>query len=265
MVRGNLLAGSLVALMACSGALALDRPDLWPGLAKDIFASKAISKDADIATLEAPARAEDAAIVPMTINLAKPATQVRKATLVIDQNPAPMAASFTIGANSGLTQISTRVRVNDYTEVHLVSETTDGSLHMVERFVKAAGGCSAPSVKSLDEANANIGQMKFRTIAASDLGDARRREAQIMIRHPNNSGLQMDQVTRLYIPARYIDQVKVTQGDDLIFQMEGGISISEDPNFRFTFVPNGSKTITVEAHDTDGKVWRSQFPIEGAS
>ena len=50
-----------------------------------------------------------------------------------------------------------------------------------------------------------------------------------MLRHPNNSGLQMDQVTRLYTPARYVDHFAVYQGDDLIFSVEGGISISQDP------------------------------------
>jgi len=57
--------------------------------------------------------------------------------------------------------------------------------------------------------------------------------------------MQMDQLTHLYIPAHYIDKVEVRQGGDLIFSMEGGISLSEDPNFRFSYAPNGAKTITV--------------------
>ena len=201
----------------------------------------------------------------MTITLERPATEVRKATLVIDQNPAPLAATFTIGPHSGLTMISTRVRVNDYTSVHVVAETTDGGLHAIENFVKAAGGCSAPAAKSVDEANANLGQIKYRDILAGDLGNARRREAQVMIRHPNNSGMQMDQSTNQYIPARYVDRVIVRQGDDLIFQMDGGISISEDPNFRFTYAPNGAKSLTVEAHDSSGLTWRAQYPIGDAT
>ena len=68
-----------------------------------------------------------------------------------------------------------------------------------------------------------------------------------MIRHPNNSGMQMDQLTRLYIPAHYIDKVEIRQGDDTIFVMEGGISLSEDPNFRFSYARTGAKTISVIA------------------
>lgn len=189
---------------------------------------------------------------------------MKKITLVIDQNPAPMAASFEIGPKSGLTAISTRLRVNDYTNVHEVAELSDGELYVMQKYVKAAGGCSAPAGKNLDEANAHLGEMRFRELAGNpEAASAGLREAQLMIRHPNNSGLQMDQVSHLYIPARYIESLRVFQGDDLVFAMEGGISISEDPNFRFTYRPNGARLMRVEARDTDGKEFKSQWPIAG--
>src|SRR5208337_1228096 len=121
-----------------------------------------------------------------------------------------------------------------------------------------AGGCSAPAVKNMDEAASHLGQMKYREFKSAESGH---REAQIMIRHPNNSGMQMDQLTHLYIPAHYIDKVVVRQGETLIFSMEGGISLSEDPNFRFSYAPNGAKTISVEAHDTKGNVFKQEWPI----
>src|SRR5208337_4081549 len=113
-----------------------------------------------------------------------------------------------------------------------------------------AGGCSAPAVKNMDEAASHLGQMKYREFKSAESGH---REAQIMIRHPNNSGMQMDQLTHLYVPARYIDTVTVSQGDALIFTMEGGISLSENPSFRFSYAPNGAKTMHVEAHDSKGE------------
>ena len=42
--------------------------------------------------------------------------------------------------------------------------------------------------------------------------------------------------------------------------MVGGISISEDPNFRFTFIPNGAAAFRVEAKDTDGTCSRQEWP-----
>ena len=85
-----------------------------------------------------------------------------------------------------------------------------------------------------------------------------------MIRHPNNSGLQMDQVTRLYVPVFFVRELKVWQGDALVLSIEGGISISEDPNFRFDFVPNGAKTFRAEAIDTDGHVFTGEWPVEAS-
>src|SRR5205807_7064608 len=86
------------------------------------------------------------------------------------------------------------------------------------------------------------------------------REAQVMVRHPNNSGLQRDQVTLLYIPANFVNELKVWQGDALLFSMKAGISISENPNFRFSYIPNGATTFKVEARDTQGKVFVSEWP-----
>ncbi|KAF0121781.1 MAG: sulfur oxidation protein SoxZ, partial [Methylocystaceae bacterium] len=121
---------------------------------------------------------------------------------------------------------------------------------------------SAPAVKDQDEAVANIGKMKYREFKSADPA---KREAQIMIRHPNSSGMQMDPVSRAYLPAHFIDSVEVFQGETPIFKMEGGISLSEDPTFRFTYAPNGAKTIRVEAHDNKGGVYKGEWPIGDAS
>src|ERR1700736_6344198 len=145
-----------------------------------------------------PGRAEDAAIVPLTVRTMLRSTdtrRVRSLTIVIDENPAPVAATFHIGPGAVVPVISTRVRVNSYTNVHAVAELSDGKLYVVKTYVKASGGCSAPAVKNADKAG--FGQMRFRQFAQpAEAAATNMREAQIMIRHPNNSGLQMDQVTR---------------------------------------------------------------------
>jgi sulfur-oxidizing protein SoxY len=250
------LAAALLAVAFSTYAVA-ESADPWPSLVTDIFHGREIAPADGTISLDAPKRAEDAAIVPMTMRFAEPA-KVKAATLVIDQNPMPMAASFTLGDKSGVDFIETRVRVNSYTNVHAVAETRDGKLHSEMKFVKASGGCSAPAGKDPDEALANLGKMKYREFRSAAAG---RREAQIMIRHPNNSGMQMDQITRAYTPAHYIDAVEVWQGDELIFKMEGGISLSEDPNFRFSYAPNGAKTMRVVAHDNKGGVYKGEWPI----
>lgn len=264
LTRRHALFSLLLTAAAAAGgrahAQSAEDDDPWPELQRLFFEGKPIVEDPAIVTFDAPKRAEDAALVPMSFSAKLPPgdpRRVAKLTLVIDENPVPLAAAFTFGDKAGDTRIATRVRVNSYTNVHVVAELSDGSLHMATRYVKAAGGCSAPMVKSMEEALATLGQMKFRILPPT--ADAPN-EALIMIRHPNNSGLQMDQLTRLYTPARYINRLAVYQGDELVFSMEGGISIAEDPNFRFTFTPNGARTFRVEAQDTTGKTFSGAWP-----
>jgi sulfur-oxidizing protein SoxY len=251
-------------------AATADAYDPWPGLVQDIFDNRPMNDGADVIAIEMPYRAEDAAIVPVTLrSKLSPgdSRRVVKITLVIDQNPAPMAAKFELGPDANVSEISTRVRVNNYTDVHAVAELSDGKLYMTKTYVKASGGCSAPAAKNAEEAKSRIGQMRYRQFARQGQGQGQgpvsgAREAQIMIGHPNNSGLQMDQVTQLYIPAFFVNELHLWQDDSLVLAMEGGISISEDPNFRFTYVSNGAKNFRAEARDTDGHVFQHDWKID---
>lgn len=265
------LAGLLGVLLGAPLALAAapDPNDPWPSLVQDIFNNRAMNDGADIIAIEMPYRAEDAAIVPVTLRNKLPpgdSRRVLRITLVIDQNPAPLAAKFELGPDANVSEISTRVRVNNYTDVHAVAELSDGKLYMAKTYVKASGGCSAPAAKTADDAKSRLGQMRYRQFARPGQGPASgAREAQIMIGHPSNSGLQMDQVTQLYTPAFFVDQLRIWQDDSLVLAMEGGISISEDPNLRFTYVSNGAKRFRAEARDTEGHVFRNEWKIDDSS
>jgi sulfur-oxidizing protein SoxY len=240
--------------------------DPWPGLVQDIFSNRPMNDGSDVIAIEMPSRAEDAAIVPVTLRTKLSpgdSRRVRTITLVIDQNPAPMAAKFELGPDAQVSEISMRVRVNNYTDVHAVAELSDGKLYMVKTYVKASGGCSAPAAKNADEAKARLGQMRYRQFARPGEGPASGvREAQIMIGHPNNSGLQMDQVTQLYVPAFFVNDLRLWQDDSPVLAMEGGISISEDPNIRFTYVSNGAKRFRAEARDTEGHVFQREWKVD---
>ncbi|MEM7524922.1 MAG: quinoprotein dehydrogenase-associated SoxYZ-like carrier [Pseudomonadota bacterium] len=186
-------------------------------------------------------------------------------TLIVDENPAPVAAVFAIHeGGDDVVDISTRVRVNAYSNVRVIAEMDDGSLYQTARFVKATGGCAAPASKDAAAALAAIGKMRLRRFEASALA-SERREAQVMIRHPNNSGFQVDQITQLYIPAFFIDHVEVRQGDTPLFTVDGGISLSEDPSIRFSYVPNGATEFAVHASDTEGGEYSRSFPVAEGS
>ncbi len=239
---------------------------LWKSISDDVFGeNRTPTESAEAVTLEAPYRAQDAAIVPITIRIpANVAPTVKKMTLIVEENPAPVVASFTFGEAAGLGErkITTRIRVDLYSNIRAVIETNDGKLLMATKYVKAAGGCSAPALKDMDAALANVGKMKVRAFApeASQLTE----EAQIMVRHPNYSGMQMNQVTGYYIPAKYVEFIRVMKGDELVFEMEGGISLSEDPNIRFTYAAGGDAPLKVTVRDTDGKIFETESKRVGS-
>ncbi len=259
-----------LAGLALAGALAVAPAALaqsdatWRSIKGDVFGEKVITESSPLVSLTAPTRAEDAALVPVDIRAALPEGDTRSisaVTLIVDENPAPVAATFRFGAGQRDVTLSTRLRVNSYSYVRAVAETDDGQLHMTARFVKASGGCSAPALKDAQDTLARLGEMRFRVFgkpepaagAATPLP-----QAQLMIRHPNYSGLQMDQITRLYIPAKFVRHIVVRQGNELVFEMEGGISLSEDPTIRFSYLPKGPK-FEILAEDTDGKTFSRAF------
>ncbi|MFA5900254.1 MAG: quinoprotein dehydrogenase-associated SoxYZ-like carrier [Hyphomicrobium sp.] len=255
----SVLGLALAALVAAGASAPVSAgDDIWQDIRRDVFDNRQVSEDG-LVTLDAPYRAEDAAVVPLTMHIPASAGAVKSLTLIIDKNPSPVAATFEFGeaAGKGDRMLSTRVRIDSYSNVRAIAETADGTLHMATKFVKASGGCSAAAAKDADETLANLGKMQVRTFDSADAKDhtPNMREAQVMIRHPNATGMQMDQVTRQFTPMRIVSEMDVRRDGARIFKMEGGISISENPNFRFTYVPGSDNLIEVTAKDTEGKVF----------
>ena len=247
-----------------AGLHATTAEESWPSLARQIFDNRSIDNGDAVLAIEAPYRAEDAAVVPVTVHSLLPAgdkQRIRGITLIIDENPSPLAAKFLLGENSGIRSLSTRIRVDSYTKIHAVSEMADRRLLVAERFVKAAGGCSAPAAKQ--EVNAiPLGTMRFRQFPQTANTDSR--EIQFMVRHPNNSGMQMDQQTRLYLPAHFVSSIHIWQGDDLLLGIESGISISENPEFRFDYRPNGATEFRAEVQDNEGGSFKQAWSVTRA-
>ncbi|HTZ70011.1 MAG TPA: quinoprotein dehydrogenase-associated SoxYZ-like carrier, partial [Acetobacteraceae bacterium] len=223
----------------------------WHDLAKLIFDGRQPVDQAGWLTIDAPVRAMDAALVPVTIGLA-PDKKIKGLYLVVDENPSPVAAHIEFGPESDTHTLTLRVRVDQYTNLHAVAETADGRLISTARFIKAAGGCSAPGSEAPELALKEAGQMKLRVHGE---------RAELLIRHPNFNGMQMDQVTRLYTPARYIDSITVAYEGQRVLHMDTDISLASDPAIGFGFKSDGTGTLTVDVADTSHATWHRDFPL----
>jgi len=244
--------GCALAMPAVQAAEAVPDTDIWLKVRESFFGARPIRTDADeVIRLEAPYRAQDAATVPIAIRTRigqAGERYIRTVYLIVDRNPSPIAAIFRFTPDSGRAEIETRIRIEEYTAVRAIAEMSDGELYGSARFVKAAGGCSAPAGKDPDAALARLGRMKFHLDQSVVLGEPNL--AQLMISHPNHSGLAMDQMTRLYVPAYFVRTINVTYAGKPVMSAEVDFSISENPNFRFYFVPREEGELKAEMVDT---------------
>jgi sulfur-oxidizing protein SoxY len=244
-----------------------ERMARWADLRHAIFGGRVVEDAGDLVAIDAPIRAEDAAIVPVAIRVAETlAPEIRGLYLVIDNNPSPLAAHFVLGAIADAREVATRVRIDDYTYLHAVAETADGRLYAAARFIKAAGGCSAPAGKDQALALERLGKMKL------SLADRSRPEepvkVKLLISHPNSSGLQMDQATRNYIPADFMQTLDVTYNGQQVFRLESDIAISEDPSFNFGLRPSDSAAagvIKAEILDSSRRRFSQSWPVAAAA
>ena len=243
-----------------------ERAARWSDLRHAIFGDRVVEDAGDLVAIDAPARAEDAAIVPVAIRVAETlAPAIRCLYLVIDDNPSPLAAHFLFGPLADTKEIATRVRIDDYTYLHAVVETADGRLYATQRFIKAAGGCSAPAGKDQALALERLGKMKL-TLADHLKPDAPI-SAKLLVSHPNYSGLQMDQLSRNYIPADFMQTLDVSYNGRRVFRLESDIAISEDPSFNFSFRPadpGGPGVLTAEILDSSQRHFTQSWPVPAA-
>jgi sulfur-oxidizing protein SoxY len=256
------------ALMVCIAAagtahgqdLDPEASPIWQKVRAELFAAAQIAPGDGVVTLEAPARAQDAATVPITIRAQFPQTADRyidKIWLVVDNNPSPVAAVFQFTRRSGRADIETRIRVEQYTHVRAIAATNDGALYMASRYVKAAGGCSAPAGADAAAARANLGKMRLLVDEAPPPGQPAL--ARLMISHPNASGLAMDQSTRTYAAPHFVRSIEVRYGGELVLRADVDFTISENPYFRFYLVRADEGTLEARVVDTQDLVFTSSI------
>src|SRR5262249_26129889 len=133
----------------------------WLEIRQSVFGDRKIDLSQGEVTIDAPARAEDAALVPINIKVSN-ASSITKLNLFIDDNPSPVAAQVVFGPAGDPSLLRLRTRVNTYTNVHAIAETTDGKLYETVKFVKASGGCSAPIGETDEEALKGVGEMRLK-------------------------------------------------------------------------------------------------------
>ena len=232
-------------------------------LKKQFFKEEIIEEDDQTIEIKTPYRAEDPALVPIQIISKFPQSAerfIKNITVIIDNNPVPFSASFDLYPESGRADIATRMRINAYTFVRAVARTNDGKLHMAKAFVKASGGCSAPIGTDAEAALARLGKIKIKP-DADKLILNQPNPIQILISHPNITGMQMDQISRVVKPPHFIDEIRVTFNEKPILTAKTDIAMSSDPNLKIFFTPERAGDMKVEIKDNLGGRYSAAQPL----
>ena len=235
-----------------------ERAERWKELQHALFGGRQIQDGSAWLGIDAPARALDAALVPVSLTV-KGDKAIKSIYLIIDNNPGPLAGHFIFGPQGDPHSLKLRVRVNAYTYVHAVAETRDNELFSAARFVKAAGGCSAPAGADEQQALQDMGHIKVRLMQPFAAGKPM--EAQLMIRHPNFNGMQMNQATRLYTPAMFIRTIDVSYNGAPVMHLDSDISLSSDPVISFGFIPPQKGQLKVLVRDTKDSTFGQSFDV----
>lgn len=266
--HGVPLAIAAFALLAVSPALA---GSAWDDIRPSAFGTRTIEDGAAVVAFQAPYRAEDQRAVPLTAEAAfKDGRKIKSITFIVDENPMPVAAAFRFADKRDRAALGIDIRLDRASPVRVVVEADNGALYMIEKFVKASGAgvCAAPPAGDPVLAAKTMGQMKLTDLTGSDAaaGATRfHRSAQLDIRHPQLTGMQMNQITLLYTPMRFVNAVEVRQGDEKLFDLEGSMTLSENPRITFDYQINGAALIKVTTKDTNDTVWSQDFPVGSSS
>jgi sulfur-oxidizing protein SoxY len=251
----QILAGAgLLALTAVPG-LANEKaePDpskspYWDSIRKLTFGDRDIQDGKDVIRVYLSTRADDASTVPVAVKAQidqKPDRYIKTIYVIVERNPTPAAGVFHFTQESGRAQVETRLRFEDFSHVRAIAETNDGKLWMASRWVKAAGGCSAPNGKNRVPA-ALLGKMKFKF--EDDIKFNEPNLVQLMIRHPNESALAGD-FDPSAVP-QFVRSVVVTYAGKPVLTAEVNFSLSDNPSFRFFFTPTEKGELRAEVEDT---------------
>ena len=242
----------LAAMPALANEKAEPNPALsqyWEPIKQLMFGDRIINPDArDVIRVYLNVRADDASTVPVVVKAQMDQTEkeyIKSIYVIVERNPSPAAGVFHFTPQSGRAQVETRLRFEDYSFVRAVAEMNDGRLYMAQRWVKAAGGCSAPNGKKLSESL--LGKMKLR-FDDDAISYHKPNLVQLMIRHPNQSPLAAD-FEAGQVP-QFVRSVKVTFDGKPVMDAQVDFSISDNPNFRFFFTPEEKGELKIEVEDT---------------
>jgi len=244
----------------------------WDAVRAQLYDTRPLKDGTDVIAIDAPYRTPDDGRTDLAAQVVAPnGLNIGQVTLVLDENPMPVSAVFDLNMPLPSFYFDVTMRVNGPTPVHVIAETTDGQLWVAETYVKTSGlgACAAPPGTDPEEALASLGQMEIEMsaglpggAAGSTLQSLRQSQLDVHVSHPSHSGMQMDQISLLFLPMRYVENVEIDLDGAGYVDLTGSISLSENPRVGMS-VPSSTRSVDVTMTDTDGTVSHAHKKLGG--
>ncbi|HQN64820.1 MAG TPA: quinoprotein dehydrogenase-associated SoxYZ-like carrier [Methylophilus sp.] len=257
----SIVLGSAILLASSPAVFAEADPKLWP-VVKEAFFAKRDIQEVDFLKIDGPRRAESGAQVPVTYTYDKAAANgvdIKKIYVIVDANPIPMTATYHLTDALGGFQLSTRVRYETDSFIHLVGEDANGKLYMAKREIRAAGGCGGTVENNEAEIRAAAGKIRMNVEQPVKFGSPA--TTTFNIKHVMRTGLQRDLVSQGFVPAFYINKAEFKYNGKPVMTIDVGVGTSEDPYFKFNFIPDAPGILEVTATDNEGKSFTHQTEV----
>lgn len=208
-------------------------------------------------TVNMEAIAENPSLHPIEVESKIPGTE--RITIVVDNNPTPLAAIYKLMPATGNT-ISARLKMRITSKVRVVVHA-NGKTYMTTRNVKVTdGGCGTPNYSTQGE-----------TTTASGLGQAKIRSRRVddqwtimgVFEHPMETGLRkidqqgtmvtaVDKRTGKPVTPHYIREVTATINGKPVLTALWGPSIASDPQIAFNVRGKIGDQVAIAAMDNVG-------------
>lgn len=246
------------AALAAISAVAADAPKtplddpfrtgMWSYHQKTILGDPAAIRFDDRVVVRAPASAEDAFEVPVSID-ATAIDDVERIVVTVDYGPIPKILTFF--PKRAEPRLSFRFKIDQATPVRASVRTTSGEWHVGGAYIDAAGGgCSAPAQAYANaDWEEHLGEVRARAWPQSG-------RLRLIVDHPMDTGLADG------IPVFIIEDLEVrTQSGDALAALELYEPVDEDPAITLHFAPTlMNQALRIVGRDNNGNEIDAALP-----
>lgn len=230
--------------------------DQWDTIKATYFSEQIVHDAQDNIVIEAPAQAENAAMVPFAFKVNLKDNNINKVYVFTDANPILLTATFSLTMPQQSVDIATRIRLEKNSIVRVIAQTQDGRVLMKTVEIKTpGGGCGGGEMTDEARLRVSAGKMKMRLLKPDEKSAG---SFVLNIKHPMRTGFERT-FQGYYAKAWFIQQVDFLIDHKPYFEAILGPGISADPYFRFNLPEQKMEVLLVETKDNEGKVFQQVF------